>query len=936
LAITVSNYDAAGDLLTRTMPGGLTWSGTYDSAARLRTAKLQNGAAISREQAFEYYLNGPFVGLLKQSTDGRGVSALSTYDDFLRVNNISVTGPLPEHQVTKVYGYDRRGLLTSAICSSPGGAIPPVEIGRDYDGYGNAIEERVSLNSTLVRQISMHWDAAGRRIFLGAGTQVAVEGMGAGRSFAYGYRADGLMASVTDTAARAYTYDYANSGLLNSRQNAWRTANVTQRDGRGRPLTIATSVAATQPLGESIGWRADSTINGYTATRQGSGAWNESRQYRYDNRGKLTGESFAPSAGVSNELRFGFDFGQPGVGVRTSAVVSPDGAGSWSVPPMQLDALARIQQEARAQTGRNVQATGVALGAESIDLRLDGNPVPGIVYGGLESDGSWSVSLPLGAGSHALVATAHHPSGRYDASATSQFTVSGSVDTLQNAYDGEGYVKQRQFSDGRVQTLTWDGSGRLIKVVQRDGSSNGYDWSAIYDCLGRRLQTSHQPVTGGAAQGQATVLDSWYDPLVEFGEIAVAVNGQRTWKVYGPDLNGRYGNLQGIGGFEATIKESDGQSTGILNDHFGNAVAKVSGTAVSWNATKVGGYGPLPGQTASLLSDSVPLADATVWRGKRLDPTGFYYNGARYYEPQSGRFLSPDPMGHAGGMSLYDYANGDPINYCDPDGRWSKGSVAETKGLHERLVEGFTEVGDNLGFVASAVAGYGEHFEGQSDLYQNMAAFPEQYNANKVQEKLVAEGIFNVADAGTMGTLGLARGICETAETGDPAYVQDRALNMLLINAAILDDPVVGNGGRPIVGLEPPNPLTSSPSLETPAAENIVYRELSAADRAALEAGQPLVPKGTGGTILDQVRGQPTGHISASETIEGTARFNGGNGLVAIDVDVATQGGTKFISHSEVLEGVGARPKQIQKVIESGEVMFQGPIPPSAVTPIRR
>jgi RHS repeat-associated protein len=52
-----------------------------------------------------------------------------------------------------------------------------------------------------------------------------------------------------------------------------------------------------------------------------------------------------------------------------------------------------------------------------------------------------------------------------------------------------------------------------------------------------------------------------------------------------------------------------------------------------------------------------------------LDATGFYNLGARYYDPASGRFLSPDPLGHASSTSLYDYANGDPVNGLDVDGR---------------------------------------------------------------------------------------------------------------------------------------------------------------------------------------------------------------------------------------------------------------------------
>jgi len=49
-----------------------------------------------------------------------------------------------------------------------------------------------------------------------------------------------------------------------------------------------------------------------------------------------------------------------------------------------------------------------------------------------------------------------------------------------------------------------------------------------------------------------------------------------------------------------------------------------------------------------------------------------------YYEPGSGRFLSPDPFGHEASMSLYDYAGGDPVNYLDPDGRLK---AAASKGI---------------------------------------------------------------------------------------------------------------------------------------------------------------------------------------------------------------------------------------------------------------
>jgi RHS repeat-associated protein len=109
----------------------------------------------------------------------------------------------------------------------------------------------------------------------------------------------------------------------------------------------------------------------------------------------------------------------------------------------------------------------------------------------------------------------------------------------------------------------------------------------------------------------------------------------------------------------------------------------VTGSAVSWFTTRSGGYGPLPGVTAEVLTDVLRLAEATAWRSRRIDPTGLYNMGARYYEPSSGRFLSPDPMGHAASMSLYDFCNGDPVNGFDPDGRiatrfgkWSEGALS--------------------------------------------------------------------------------------------------------------------------------------------------------------------------------------------------------------------------------------------------------------------
>jgi RHS repeat-associated protein len=73
------------------------------------------------------------------------------------------------------------------------------------------------------------------------------------------------------------------------------------------------------------------------------------------------------------------------------------------------------------------------------------------------------------------------------------------------------------------------------------------------------------------------------------------------------------------------------------------------------------------------LSLGMSLADTLQWRTRRIDPTGLYCLGARYYDPLGGRFISADPLGHEASWDLYSFADGDPINQFDADGRFGKG-----------------------------------------------------------------------------------------------------------------------------------------------------------------------------------------------------------------------------------------------------------------------
>jgi len=76
----------------------------------------------------------------------------------------------------------------------------------------------------------------------------------------------------------------------------------------------------------------------------------------------------------------------------------------------------------------------------------------------------------------------------------------------------------------------------------------------------------------------------------------------------------------------------------------------------------------------NLLSSPGPTPNNYLYRGEQYDSDlGLYYLRARYYNPQTGRFLSRDPEDgnprDPATLHKYLYAGGDPVNRIDPRGR---------------------------------------------------------------------------------------------------------------------------------------------------------------------------------------------------------------------------------------------------------------------------
>jgi RHS repeat-associated protein len=94
-----------------------------------------------------------------------------------------------------------------------------------------------------------------------------------------------------------------------------------------------------------------------------------------------------------------------------------------------------------------------------------------------------------------------------------------------------------------------------------------------------------------------------------------------------------------------------------------------SGTRKLQTAWRLGrdAYGPANNAEVLPVKGTEP-----VWMGgviaDQQDASGLLYRRNRYYDPQTGRFTQEDPIGLAGGLNLYGFAEGDPVSCSDPYG----------------------------------------------------------------------------------------------------------------------------------------------------------------------------------------------------------------------------------------------------------------------------
>ncbi|MGD2250052.1 MAG: RHS repeat-associated core domain-containing protein, partial [Candidatus Methanofastidiosia archaeon] len=213
-------------------------------------------------------------------------------------------------------------------------------------------------------------------------------------------------------------------------------------------------------------------------------------------------------------------------------------------------------------------------------------------------------------------------------------------------------------SDGA--TITYDAKGNMLT------KSDGVDtWSYTYDVrdLLTQVEKNQQVIAQYTYDGHGNKIKKteWIESFEEFQTLIYVYSGtkviyeknldtgiQATY-IYGP--NGKISKK--VNGLKDYYHADHLGSTRLITDESGNTVTDIT-------------YNPF-GESVATGEE-----DPYLYNGKEKDSTGLYYYGARYYDPELGRFITRDiakgDIENPQTMNLYSYCLNNPMKYTDPLG----------------------------------------------------------------------------------------------------------------------------------------------------------------------------------------------------------------------------------------------------------------------------
>ncbi len=206
--------------------------------------------------------------------------------------------------------------------------------------------------------------------------------------------------------------------------------------------------------------------------------------------------------------------------------------------------------------------------------------------------------------------------------------------------------------------LSWDAQYRLTAV-----STNGVVVEAYgYDPLGRRAWTTTYPLPLGEGQGEGVKTLHMYVGMHCVADLDADGTVLRSY-TYGP----------GVDNLLALTDHTTATPTVLfaLTDHLGtvHALADASGAIVE--SYRYDAWGNVLGvwDDAGLPTPDSRVGNRFLFQGREHSfATGLTHFRARWYDPETGRWLRNDPIGISGGLNQYVFCDNDPVNYVDPDG----------------------------------------------------------------------------------------------------------------------------------------------------------------------------------------------------------------------------------------------------------------------------